>query len=90
MAQLGKLVTGHGVTLIIADHDCHGYQALAPRIYDFTDHHIVGLSPAASRQRLVAADKAATRQLVFAAPNRLHRTSSNSTMSFFHVAISSY
>lgn len=68
MAQLGKLVTGHGVTLIIADHDCHGYQALAPRIYDFTDHHIVGLSPAASRQRLVAADKAATRQLVFAAP----------------------
>jgi energy-coupling factor transporter ATP-binding protein EcfA2 len=68
MAQLGRLVAEHGVTLIIADHDCHGYQDLAPRIYDFTDHHVVGLSPAASHHRLAAADKAATRQLVFAAP----------------------
>lgn len=53
--QLTTLVKT-GVTILIADHDCHGYQALTPTVYHFTERQVNQLSPKDSAALLTAAD----------------------------------
>lgn len=67
--QLAILSQQKGLTLIITDHDCHGYQALHPQIWDFKKHQVAKLSGAASQERLAAADQQAASPLKTAAPN---------------------
>lgn len=61
--QLAVLSKQKGLTLIITDHDCHGYQPLKPQIWDFKKHQVVKLSNIESQERLTAADRQAASPL---------------------------
>ncbi|HJA21220.1 MAG TPA: energy-coupling factor ABC transporter ATP-binding protein [Candidatus Limosilactobacillus intestinipullorum] len=65
--QLTTLVKT-GVTILIADHDCHGYQALTPTVYHFTERQVNQLSPKDSAALLTAADTQAQQALVTPLP----------------------
>lgn len=54
--QLDKLVNEQGITVLIADHDCHGYQQLHPLVYQVTGGQVQQLSPTNSQQFLDEAD----------------------------------
>lgn len=73
--QLHRLVADHGVTLIIADHDCHGYQELHPLVYSFAGHQVQKLTSVASQERLAAADTLAMSPLTFPTPTKNDPTS---------------
>lgn len=65
--QLATLVN-RGVTILITDHDGHGYQRLHPVVYQFHDHQIDQLSPQASAVQLARADEVAQQALVTPLP----------------------
>lgn len=67
--QLAVLSRQKGLTLIITDHDCHGYQSLHPQIWDFKENQVAKLSESASQERLASADRQAASPLKTAVPN---------------------
>lgn len=66
--QLVKLRTSRDLTIIITDHDCHGYQPLAPQVWTADHHDIHQLSPAAGSHLLATADRQATVPLTTSLP----------------------
>lgn len=68
IGQLQQLVVNQGITILIADHDCHGYQKLHPLVYQFQAGRVTRHSPAASAQLLIAADERARQPLRTARP----------------------
>lgn len=69
IGQLQRLVVNHGITILIADHDCHGYQKLHPLVYQFQAGKVLQHSSAASTQLLAAADERARQPLRTARPD---------------------
>lgn len=63
IGQLHKLVVDDGITILIADHDYHGYQRLRPLVYQFQAGTVKRCSPTDSSRLLVAADERASRPL---------------------------
>lgn len=61
--QLKTLVDEQGVTILIADHDCHGYQKLQPFVYRFNGGQVHQLSPAENKHFLQKADMIAQQPL---------------------------
>lgn len=62
--QLGRWRTAQpGRTIVITDHDCHGYAVLTPRVYRFTTGQLTALSPAQGRALITRADDVASTPL---------------------------
>lgn len=68
IGQLQKLVATNGTTVIIADHDCHGYQKLNPIVYQVTNGKLNRLSLEASQKVLTKADTLAHQPLLTPLP----------------------
>lgn len=66
--RLVDLQAQRPVTFIIADHDCHGYQALNPQLWDFTNHQLTALTKQQSAHWLAEADQIATTPLTCPLP----------------------
>lgn len=59
IARLTEWQSRTGNTLIITDHDCHGYSPLHPRVYQFTHKQLKLFTPAAGHQLITNADQMA-------------------------------
>lgn len=57
-----------GRTIIITDHDCHGYAPLHPRVYRFANQHLTTLTPTQGQAQIAQADRAANSPLRVARP----------------------
>lgn len=68
ISQLQELVASNGTTVVIADHDCHGYQSLNPIVYQVVNGQLNRLSLAASQQVLKRADALAHQPLLTPLP----------------------
>lgn len=68
IGQLQQLVVNQGITILIADHDCHGYQKLHPLVYQFQAGTVARQSAVTSAQLLAAADERAKQPLRTARP----------------------
>lgn len=66
--QLQKLVAKNKTTVIIADHDCHGYQELDPLVYQVGSGQVKQLSTATSQRILKEADELANQSLITPLP----------------------
>ncbi|MDO4902788.1 MAG: ABC transporter ATP-binding protein [Limosilactobacillus sp.] len=64
-----KTLINQGVTILIADHDCHGYQELHPTVYRFERGQIDQLDATQGQTFLQAADDLANRPLHTATPS---------------------
>ncbi|WP_267201953.1 ATP-binding cassette domain-containing protein [Limosilactobacillus kribbianus] len=69
IAQLTKWQKHSGHTLIVTDHDCHGYSRLDPRVYRFSDRQVQLLSPDQGRALIAQADNASQAPLHTAIPD---------------------
>lgn len=58
-----------GRTIIITDHDCHGYAPLQPRVYRFANQRLTTLTPAQGQARIARADRAAAAPLRVTQPS---------------------
>lgn len=58
--RLVELKRQRPLTLIITDHDCHGYRPLTPRIWDFTNQQLLPLTAQQTNHRLITADQSAS------------------------------
>lgn len=84
IGQLQKLAATNGTTVIIADHDCHGYQSLNPIVYQVTKGKLNRLSLEASQQVLTKADTLAHQPLLTPLPPK--RTTTNLELNAVTVA----
>lgn len=50
-------------TIVITDHDCHGYTPLHPQVYRFANQRLTALTPAQGQALITRADRAAATPL---------------------------
>lgn len=58
-----------GRTIIITDHDCHGYAPLHPQVYRFADQRLTALTPAQGQAQIARADQTANVPLQVSQPS---------------------
>ena len=67
--QLGRWQAAQpGRTIIVTDHDCHGYTALSPHVFQFATGKLAALSPEQGKSLIGQADEAAGAPLHVALP----------------------